>query len=73
MLGATTLLCRDRPVLTADDIAVAQALRDAATIGLLQHRAVRQSETIAGQLQSALDSRVVIEQAKGIVAASVSV
>ena len=39
-----------------------------ATIGLLQARAIHQRDTIAEQLQSALNSRVIIEQAKGVIA-----
>ena len=46
----------------------AQALADVATIALLQHRASREAQRVADQLRAALDSRIAIEQAKGVIA-----
>lgn len=50
------------------DIAVMQALADVASIALIQERVIRRGEVLTEQLQGALNSRIVIEQAKGAVA-----
>jgi GAF domain-containing protein len=55
-------------VLDDADVQIVQALADIAAIGLLQERAIRRGEVLTEQLQSALNTRVVIEQAKGAVA-----
>lgn len=72
-IGALNLFrVRDEP-LDSTSVATAQALADVASIGLLQARSIRQSQLIASQLQAALDSRVAIEQAKGMVAQHLNV
>jgi GAF domain-containing protein len=50
------------------DVPVMQALADVATIGLMQERAIRRGEALTEQLQGALNSRIIIEQAKGALA-----
>lgn len=67
-IGAMNIFNAELVELTSQEVNLAQALADAATIGILQERAVRHGVELAGQLQRALNSRIVIEQAKGVVA-----
>jgi anti-sigma regulatory factor (Ser/Thr protein kinase) len=54
--------------LSDDEVQTARALANVTTLGLLQHRAVEYRQVLVEQLQHALNSRVVIEQAKGVLA-----
>ncbi|WP_316245903.1 ANTAR domain-containing protein [Arthrobacter echini] len=54
--------------LNAEDIAIGQALADVSTISILQERTIRESAVVNEQLQRALNSRILIEQAKGMLA-----
>ncbi|SED63348.1 GAF domain-containing protein [Amycolatopsis tolypomycina] len=67
-IGALNLFGTLPGELGADDIDLAQGLADTATIGILQERAIRHEEMMSEQLQTALNSRVTIEQAKGVLA-----
>lgn len=68
-IGALNLY-RDTPgELHPDDVRLGQAFADVAAIGILQARKVASAEERASQLQYALDSRIVIEQAKGVISA----
>jgi hypothetical protein len=67
-LGALSLF-RPRPgELPAETVDTAQAFAGVASIGLLQERAIRHGQGVAGQLQDALQSRIETEQAKGLIA-----
>jgi hypothetical protein len=67
-LGALSLFGPAPGILNAETLAIAQALADVATIGILHERTLRASAVVTGQLQAALTSRIVIEQAKGVLA-----
>jgi len=68
VIGAINLFRDDVGPLDSDDVLAAQSLADATAIAILQHRALQDSHLLATQLGVALESRVVIEQAKGMVA-----
>ena len=70
ILGAVNLLRSEPTPLAADDIAAAQALADIATIAIVQHQLAVDARTLNDQLAMALNSRVIIEQAKGKIAQS---
>jgi AmiR/NasT family two-component response regulator len=63
-----TLLFPVQPPSSEVEIRLSQALVDAATVGIAQRRELDRLTTLIGELEGALDSRVVIEQAKGVVA-----
>jgi GAF domain-containing protein len=69
VIGALNLFTTGRRSLGDNDLAVAQGLADIATIGLLHERTVRDQVTLSEQLQTALQSRILIEQAKGVLSA----
>ncbi len=68
VIGALNLFSSTPGALGSEDQMVAQALADIATIAILHQRALGDAHIVTSQLQSALESRIVIEQAKGIVA-----
>jgi len=68
VIGAMNLFGTSVGALTRRDADVAQALADVATIGILQERVNRQSHFVSEQLQRALDTRILVEQAKGVLA-----
>ena len=72
VIGALNLFRADPGPFDPAELRLGQALADVATIGLLHERNVRRSDTVAEQLQGALNSRVVIEQAKGKLAERLS-
>jgi GAF domain-containing protein len=73
-IGGLNLFFTDRhPPLGDEHLPVAQALADVATVAITHGRLARRSQELAQQLQTALNSRVVIEQAKGLIAGRLEV
>jgi hypothetical protein len=68
VVGALNVFSSWPGALSPESAALGQALADVATIGILHERTIRQYETVTGQLQTALNSRILIEQAKGVLA-----
>ena len=68
VIGALNLFRAPAGPLAPDDLGVAQAFADVATITILQHRATTEASRLNENLTYALHSRIVIEQAKGVLA-----
>ena len=68
VIGALNLFSEESRLMPEADVRLAQALGDVASIAILQDQGIRESRIRAGELQYALDSRVAIEQAKGMLA-----
>ena len=69
VIGSLNLFRDDAGSLGEADVALGQALADVATIGILRERTLREARVVSESMQAALSSRIVIEQAKGMVAA----
>ena len=67
-IGALNLFSRDPAPFAERDVGIVQALADVATIAILQERSITRAEALTEQLQGALNSRIIIEQAKGALA-----
>lgn len=68
VIGALNLFGHADVTFKDDEVRVVQALADVATIALLQERNIAHADSLAEQLQVALNTRIVIEQAKGALA-----
>jgi GAF domain-containing protein len=68
VIGALNLFRGSDEPFTGTEMEIAQAMAEMAAIGLIQERALSERNLLAAQLQAALNSRVIIEQAKGMVA-----
>jgi GAF domain-containing protein len=73
VIGAMNIFHRETKSLDPVEVRLAQALADTATVGILQQRAVSHTTELSAQLQTALNNRITIEQAKGMVSEQLGV
>lgn len=73
VIGALNLFTTAEHPMHEEDLALGQAMADIATIGLLHERTLQEQTALSEQLQTALHSRVLIEQAKGVLSARAGV
>lgn len=73
VIGALNLFTDEAAILDQDSIEIGQAMADVATIGLLHERNTSEQTILSEQLQTALHSRVLVEQAKGVLAARAAI
>ena len=66
IVGGLNLFGNERGTLDDEGRMIAKALADIATIGILQQRTLSRSSLLAENLQRALNTRIVVEQAKGV-------
>jgi GAF domain-containing protein len=71
-IGALNLFRTHQGILEMEDVAVAQGFADVATIAILQHQSSLSASTLNDQLNNALNSRIIIEQAKGMIRQAVN-
>ena len=72
-LGALNLLSATRAPIQEADLIVARAFADLAALSILQHRASAEAQRLNEQLSAALTSRIIIEQAKGVISERVGI
>lgn len=65
-IGGLNLFGLTKASMDEESRVIAQALADIATIGILQQRSIHRTSLLAENLQRALNTRIVVEQAKGI-------
>jgi GAF domain-containing protein len=68
VIGTLNMFMRESVVIAREELVFCQALADLATVAILHHHPLKQSDSIHDYLRHAIDSRIAVEQAKGILA-----